>query len=100
MLSRYNWPGNVRQLRNEIERAVALTPAGEPLSPEIFSDSVRGAESTPSSGIIEEAAAAGHKTLREARDAFEARYIAAALDRHDGNVSRTAENLGISRVML
>jgi len=100
MLSRYSWPGNVRQLRNEIERAVALTPAGEPLSPEIFSDSVRGMESTPGSGTIEEAAATGHKTLREARDAFEARYIAAALDRHDGNVSRTAENLGISRVML
>jgi len=99
MLSRYDWPGNVRQLRNEVERAVALTPEGDPLSPETFSDAVRGIHSAgrvdPTPEVLRTDA-----TLREARERFEAGYITAALGRHGGNVSRTAESLGISRVML
>jgi transcriptional regulator with GAF, ATPase, and Fis domain len=100
MLSRYDWPGNVRQLRNEIERAVALTSEGEPLATETFSDTVRGLDGTGSRGPDVDRAVRPDATLREARDAFEARYISAALGRHEGNVSRTAESLGISRVML
>jgi two-component system response regulator HupR/HoxA len=100
MLSRYDWPGNVRQLRNEIERAIALTPEGEPLAADTFSDTVRDAESaSPSDADFDRAPRPG-ATLRDARDAFEARYITAALGRHEGNISRTAESLGISRVML
>ncbi|HET9062717.1 MAG TPA: sigma 54-interacting transcriptional regulator, partial [Candidatus Binatia bacterium] len=100
MLSRYDWPGNVRQLRNEIERGVALTPEGEPLTADTFSDTVRQSESASQSDADLDRAPLSGATLRDARDAFEARYITAALDRHEGNVSRTAESLGISRVML
>jgi len=101
------WPGNVRQLENEIERAVALTPDGEPVRVAILSTGdVRGP--APETGAAGAAAAGGDglegagegRPLREARAAFEARYIAAALSRNDGNVSRTAKDLGLSRVML
>ena len=100
MLSRYDWPGNVRELRNEIERAVALTPDGDPLRTETFSDTVRGEGSRHGGAFADDRVTSTTEPLREARDAFEARYITAALDRHEGNVSRTAESLGISRVML
>ena len=100
MLSRYDWPGNVRELRNEIERAVALTPEGEPLAAETFSDGVRRLDSAGARNAFDDRAAPPDQTLREARDVFESRYIAAALARHEGNVSRTAQALGISRVML
>ncbi len=44
--------------------------------------------------------APGRSTLREARAAFEARYIGAVLDQEGGNVSKAARALGLSRVML
>jgi transcriptional regulator with GAF, ATPase, and Fis domain len=102
MLARYDWPGNVRELKNEIERAVALTPEGEPLTAAVFSDTVRGAGgiAVARAARADLDASSGDTPLRDARNAFEARYIAAALKRNAGNVSRTAETLGISRFML
>jgi Nif-specific regulatory protein len=109
LLIRFDWPGNVRELSNEMERAVALTRNDEAVGVEQLSPKVRD-----NSGTSESTAAtpehpppvdvmAPNETvqpLREARAAFEARYLSEALKRHSGNVSQTARALGISRVML
>jgi len=118
-LTAFTWRGNIRELENEIERAVALTLDGEPirtdtLSPKLeqtagltgkpaprpalgrtaidFAAPSALADGTPPGSSIE--------PLKSARAAFEARYIGEALQLRDGNVSRTAEALGLSRVML
>ncbi len=117
LLVAFNWPGNVRQLRNEIERAVALTRDGELISPDCFSSALRSKQERPAGAAADEervapraaarvaaperapATEAG-KPLREARAAFEAEYISDVLARNQGNVSRAARALGISRPAL
>jgi Nif-specific regulatory protein len=117
LLVKFDWPGNVRQLRNEIERAVALAHEGDIIGPQHLSPILRGAPArspiarpSPNTRTISPAfdsggsngpgSAAPMQPLREARADFEAKYIAEALRRLDFNVSRTAEFLGISRPAL
>jgi Nif-specific regulatory protein len=109
LLTRFDWPGNVRELSNEMERAVALTQNDAAVGVEQLSPKVRN-----NSGTSESTAPTREnprpvdvmapndtvQPLREARAAFEARYLSEALKRHGGNVSQTARALGISRVML
>jgi transcriptional regulator with PAS, ATPase and Fis domain len=119
----FEWPGNIRELENEIERAVALARDGETIGRAHLSAKVGaggdraaasagGAEPTsasagddaPDAGTAEDAAALGGGRslgpLRRARLAFEIRYIEEVLRQQRGNVSKAAESLGISRVML
>lgn len=98
-LTDYAWPGNVRELQNEIERAVTLGSAGDQLglghlSAKITSTAVGAITSAsviPTGPPI---------PLREARARFEEAYIRDVLARQNGNVSRAAGVLGLSRVML
>ncbi len=92
LLTRYSWPGNVRELRNLIERIVIMNPTAtrferKHLPPLIYRDGSRrgGGESS---------------TLHEARSAYERDYILKKLDENHGNVSRTAETLGLERSHL
>ena len=82
----YHWPGNVRELENRLKRAVVMAH-GTTLQP---SDLELSMESTPTS----------LSTLREARSQFEKNLIRQALARTNGNVTRAAEELGISRQAL
>ena len=109
LLVGYDWPGNVRELENEIERAVALARDGETIGPSHLSVKVRGgsagalpdAPAAPAPcGDPEVASGPPKGPLRRARAAFEARYIAEVLRQQGGNVSRAAQALGLSRVML
>jgi Nif-specific regulatory protein len=112
LLQKFHWPGNVRQLRNEIERAVALVRDGDAIGPtdlyaslrdepERSGDPRRGAVSRPIPATDSVAEVAGAlRPLREARADFESKYIADALQLHQLNVSRTAQALGISRPAL
>ena len=118
LLTRYDWPGNVRELRNEIERAVALARASASIAPEHLSAALRaqGGSTTarrrtaapnpcarpsrPSSASSAPRNEDAKGPLRRARAAFEADYIAKALDHHHGNVSRAALALGLSRAAL
>jgi transcriptional regulator with GAF, ATPase, and Fis domain len=119
LLTKYDWPGNVRELRNEIERAVALAPASASVTPEHLSAALRaqggiGNGASPNHAapnrvrqVIAAVAASSAPEnedakgpLRRARAAFEAEYIAKALDHHHGNVSRAAIALGLSRAAL
>ena len=89
-LRAYDWPGNVRELRNVMERLAILLP-NETIEPV---DIQLGARSTLPSEI------ATDLTLKEARDAFEKHYILTRLKEFAGNVSRTADALGVERSNL
>src|SRR5687767_4594874 len=89
-LRSYHWPGNVRELRNVIERLAILLPA-DTIEPE---DLQFGARTETPTEI------ATNLTLREARDEFEKQYILARLREYAGNVSRTADALGVERSNL
>src|SRR5262245_52326381 len=88
----YDWPGNVRELRNMVERLVIMAPR-DVIGPEDLPPPLR-----PKGGTAEDVQR--ERTLKEAREAFERAYIVAELRAHDGNVTRTADTLGIERSHL
>jgi two-component system response regulator HupR/HoxA len=108
LLTRFYWPGNVRELSNELERAAALARNDETVGVAELSSKLRSTSATleareaaePEIAAPRAAEPGSLEPLREARAAFESRYIVEALARHGGNVSQTARALGISRVML
>jgi transcriptional regulator with GAF, ATPase, and Fis domain len=96
----YDWPGNVRELQNEIERGVALARDGERIGLGHLSSKLvvpRGISSAP---VPAESVSPRELALRPARAAWEAQHLATVLQLHNGNVSRAARALGISRYML
>lgn len=95
-----DWPGNVRQLCNEIQRTVARSEDGtiitpEHLSPELKRTSSPTAPSTLASMSASDVQTAG--TLADALAEVERRMISDALRRHNGNISRAARELGLTR---
>jgi transcriptional regulator with PAS, ATPase and Fis domain len=101
VLERYDWPGNVRELANEMERAVALTADGEAISVRHLSPHLQNLGPEGMSGPAAPAGPGGRaSSLRQRRAAFEARYISEVLRQSEGNVSRAARALGLSRVTL
>jgi DNA-binding NtrC family response regulator len=90
-LARQDFPGNVRELRNAVERAIALTAPGELVgASHLARESEADAEPPPATG----------GTLRERVDAVEREALRDALERFHGNRTRMAEALGLSRVGL
>ena len=98
LFARYWWPGNVRQLRNEIQRAVAMSLPGGVIEPEHLSADLTAPERRQAPG---EATAPLLFTqpgnLAAAVERVERDLIAATLDRTRGNVSETARVLGLTR---
>jgi two-component system nitrogen regulation response regulator NtrX len=100
VLQSHNWPGNVRQLRNNIERLMILA-GGEP-------DAVLDASMLPpdvGSMVPQMPNGNGGEhlmglALREAREVFEREYLVAQISRFGGNISRTAEFVGMERSAL
>jgi two-component system nitrogen regulation response regulator NtrX len=100
VLQSHDWPGNIRQLRNNVERLMIL--AGGDLESEV------SAEMLPTEiGTLVPATpngAGGEKLmslpLREAREVFEREYLIAQISRFGGNISRTAEFIGMERSAL
>jgi two-component system response regulator HupR/HoxA len=88
-LRAYPFPGNVRELENEIERAVALADPGRPIGPEHLSERLRGGEARP----------APPRTLNDAIEELKRRMIEDAL-RECGSKTRAAERLGLTRQSL
>jgi transcriptional regulator with GAF, ATPase, and Fis domain len=89
-----HWPGNVRQLRREIERMVVLTPAGEPITLDKCS---RDLVKAVSRGATEEASGSLYLPLPDQVRALEVSMIQKALQEAGGNRTRAAELLGITR---
>jgi DNA-binding NtrC family response regulator/tetratricopeptide (TPR) repeat protein len=96
-----DWPGNVRQLCNEIQRTVARSEDGAVITPEQLSPELKRTSSptAPSAAAIASMPAATIQsgTLAEALADVERRMIADALRRHSGNISRAARELGLTR---
>jgi two-component system nitrogen regulation response regulator NtrX len=93
LLGRYEWPGNVRELRNVIERLVIMVPGDTITARDLsFLDGGAAGRSLLGEGAM--------VSLHEARDRFERDYILQALAAQQGNVSRTAEVLGVERSNL
>lgn len=97
-LQAYEWPGNVRQLRNVVERTVIMAPReklakieADMLPPEIFNS--RGGADT---GVTVMMSA----PLREARESFEREYLRVQIRRFSGNISKTAAFIGMERSAL
>ena len=94
-LMTHNWPGNVRELKNIIERLIILTPTNEINADDIPELSLRN---EPSSVQTETLPAVD--SLRDARLDFERQFIIKKLEEHDGNISKTAEAIGLERSNL
>ncbi len=96
----YDWPGNVRQLRNVVERTIILAPGdrigridSDMLPAEVTNDPYVNASTASSSAMM-------GTPLREAREAFEREYLRVQIRRFSGNISRTATFIGMERSAL
>jgi two-component system nitrogen regulation response regulator NtrX len=97
-LQSYDWPGNVRQLRNVIERTIIMAPQGhnvqidlEMLPAEVIQDEdMQGLGVSSLTGV----------PLREARENFEREYLRTQIRRFSGNISKTASFVGMERSAL
>ncbi|MFO7985933.1 MAG: sigma-54 dependent transcriptional regulator [Desulfatiglandaceae bacterium] len=95
MLQRYDWPGNVRELRNLVERLMIMVPGrviGKEDIPDPFN---KGA-----AGNTDLEVALKADSLKEAKGKFEKAFIEAKLKEFDGNISQTAEAIGVERSNL
>ena len=95
VFSQYWWPGNVRQLKNEIQRAVALSAPGGSIDPEHLSPEIGSTQLPVGSGSIR--VSRSSPNLAAAVEQVERDLIQAALDRADGNISESARALGLTR---
>ncbi len=99
-----DWPGNVRQLCNEVQRVIARADDGAVITPEELSPEFRrmGAP-TPRAGSVKSLGGSSievplqNVTLAEALAEVERRMISDALRKHNGNISRAARELGLTR---
>lgn len=96
----YEWPGNVRQFRNIVERTIILAPGervakidADMLPAEILKDQMQVAPTDANQSIMA-------TPLREARETFEREYLRIQIRRFSGNISRTAEFIGMERSAL
>jgi len=96
-LQSYEWPGNVRQLRNVVERTIILAPGDrigridvDLLPADVLGGAGEGAGASAMMGA----------PLREARETFEREYLKVQIRRFSGNISRTATFIGMERSAL
>jgi two-component system nitrogen regulation response regulator NtrX len=99
-LQAYDWPGNVRQLRNLMDWLLIMAPggSGDPIRADMLPPEI--GSNAPALLNIDPAADIMSLPLREARDLFETQYLHAQLLRFGGNISRTAQFVGMERSAL
>jgi two-component system nitrogen regulation response regulator NtrX len=103
VFQQYDWPGNIRELRNLIERLMIMVPGSVIDAPQAAM-ALQGRPSPSAQAAVPAAGPAAlsqpYASLRDARNAFEREYIARKLREHHWNISRTAEDLQIERSHL
>jgi two-component system nitrogen regulation response regulator NtrX len=105
VLQQYEWPGNIRELRNLIERLMIMVP-GSVVEGSQAAMSIQGRTAGSAAPAASGGSAASsifakpYDSLRDARNAFEKEYIGRKLREHHWNISRTAEDLKIERSHL
>lgn len=95
VLTSYTWPGNVRQLRNLVEWVIIMHP-GKIIVPDMLPPELTKGD-TLDSNVMDKAVTL---PLRQARELFEKNYLSSQLMRFSGNVSRTADFVGMERSAL
>ncbi|MEM9084588.1 MAG: sigma-54 dependent transcriptional regulator [Pseudomonadota bacterium] len=98
-LQAYDWPGNVRQLRNVVERTIIMTPRDRltTVEPDMLPSEITGGRMTASGQGMSAMMGA---PLREARESFEREYLTIQIRRFSGNISKTATFIGMERSAL
>jgi len=99
ILQAHDWPGNIRELRNNIERLMIMA-GGDPeaaITAEMLPDDIGSNVLLPVNGGAEHLMSL---PLREAREIFEREYLLSQINRFGGNISRTAEFVGMERSAL
>ena len=94
-LNNYKWHGNVRELRNLIERIAILSPTDEEKISNIIKESLKSFEETYTT--VEDSLSI---PLKEARENFEKEYLTTQLKKFGGNISKTAKFVGMERSAL
>jgi len=94
-LLNYDWPGNVRELRNLIERIAILSPDNTDKISNIIKESLKNPESSG-----EKLENSSSVPLKEARENFEKEYLTTQLKKFNGNISKTADFIGMERSAL
>jgi two-component system nitrogen regulation response regulator NtrX len=94
-LLNYNWPGNIRELRNLIERIAILCPD----TPDKISNIIKESLKTPEINN-ENSENSLSIPLKEAREIFEKEYLTTQLKKFNGNISKTADFIGMERSAL
>ncbi len=102
VLQAQDWPGNARQLRNSIERLLILIKDSQPENGVITAQMLPSdiGEVLPTVGDTDQSAHLMSLPLREAREVFERQYLLAQIERFGGNISKTAEFVGMERSAL
>jgi two-component system nitrogen regulation response regulator NtrX len=95
LLMKHDWPGNVRELKNIIERLIILTPSNE-----ITAKDIPLLNSKEERDIASDAQSATIDSLKDARMDFERQFILKKLEENEGNISKTAEAIGLERSHL
>lgn len=96
-LQSMSWPGNIRQLRNVIERVLILAEGSGPIQPGELEPQGAGSSQSDALSLGPQITA---MALREARELFEREYLIAQINRFGGNISRTAQFVGMERSAL
>jgi len=103
LLEQYDWPGNIRELKNIVERMVIMSPAEElgpadipPIVTQAGHRSGSDGAGTAASGLLADFGT----TYKDAKDAFERAFLKAQLDKHNWNVSKAAEVIKLERSNL
>ncbi|MEA1071153.1 sigma-54 dependent transcriptional regulator [Sphingomonas sp. LY160] len=99
-LQAHDWPGNVRQLRNIIERTMILAPSDRVDCIEVDLLPTEIVESQGTASLGSSSMAIMGSPLREARESFEREYLKIQIRRFSGNISRTASFIGMERSAL
>ena len=97
-LESMDWPGNIRQLKNLIERILIMGPPDALIEPEELSNTNGGSDSKDGQIVLSSRVATF--SLREARELFEREYLLTQINRFGGNISRTANFVGMERSAL
>ncbi len=101
LLQQYEWPGNIRELRNLIERLLIMVPGNVIEASHVaMSLHSRPAAAAPAAAPAGSLLTKHYDSLRDARNAFEKEYISRKLREHNWNISRTADDLKIERSHL
>jgi len=98
VIAEHDWPGNVRQLRNVLERAVTLTPEGQPLDGGTLG--LYQSASEARRAVAVDVSVPFHDAKSRLIDAWERDYVTRLLEKANGNLSLAARNAGMSRMSL